>query len=292
MSTIGLVHLVRKVNGLPPFCAFLSSYRRYHAGEPHELIFLFKGFNSRTLAPYINEIGDLPYKSVYVPDIGYDSQPKSTGASALFGGASWNWGFDLRPYFTAVKKFDYEFFAFFNSNSRFLAENFLSLMYQNCIKQGVGAVGATGSWESMYTSVLNNLHFGPYSKRVFRSWRALLLKNNFHPFPNYHLRTNAFMVSRELLLKVKVPVIVTKMDAWRFESGVAGLSGQLLSMGKKLLVVGRDGRAYEKEQWDASRTYRSEEQQNLLVADNQTNHYMAADSLSRVNLFKNAWKQA
>ena len=55
------------------------------------------------------------------------------------------------------------------------------------------------------------------------------------------------------------------------------MTRQIMYMGLKPLVVGRDGRAYEKEEWFESGTFRSHGQHNLLVADNHTRRYSEAD---------------
>jgi len=54
-------------------------------------------------------------------------------------------------------------------------------------------------------------------------------------------------------------------------------------------VAGRDGRVYGSEEWPASRTFRSGEQDNLLVADNRTEQYHAADPTRRGELARFAW---
>ena len=52
---------------------------------------------------------------------------------------------------------------------------------------------------------------------------------------------------------------------------------QLLKKGLEPLIVGRDGRAYCKEEWYESRTYHSGDQSNLLISDNQTRLYAGQD---------------
>jgi hypothetical protein len=57
----------------------------------------------------------------------------------------------------------------------------------------------------------------------------------------------------------------------------------------RALVVGRNGEAYEHAQWPESRTFWSADQQNLLVADNQTMKYQNAAPSQRVALSRQAW---
>jgi hypothetical protein len=54
-------------------------------------------------------------------------------------------------------------------------------------------------------------------------------------------------------------------------------------------VVGRDGVAYPPECWQESRTFRTGEQENLLIADNRTRHYQDGGRLTRWGLAWLAW---
>jgi hypothetical protein len=55
------------------------------------------------------------------------------------------------------------------------------------------------------------------------------------------------------------------------------------------LVVGRDGKAYKKEDWNKSNTFWQDNQENLLISDNQTNKYSRAYSKERMALSLLAW---
>lgn len=57
----------------------------------------------------------------------------------------------------------------------------------------------------------------------------------------------------------------------------------------KVLVVGRDGVAYPPERWRESATFRSGDQRNLLIADNRTEQYAAADPRFKRTLEEMAW---
>lgn len=80
------------------------------------------------------------------------------------------------------------------------------------------------------------------------------------------------MVLRSDLLANPLPDR-TKYSCCLFESGADGLSMTLLRQRKNILVVGANGVAYPLDQWPTSRTFRSGDQSNLLVADNQTRNY-------------------
>ena len=55
------------------------------------------------------------------------------------------------------------------------------------------------------------------------------------------------------------------------------------------MVVGRDGIAYNPQQWESARVYRSGEQENLLIGDAATRGYLAANEQERKWLRLNAW---
>jgi hypothetical protein len=54
-------------------------------------------------------------------------------------------------------------------------------------------------------------------------------------------------------------------------------------------VVGRDGRAYARDEWRESGTFRVDDQSNLLVADNRTDQFASADPATRKRLEELAW---
>jgi hypothetical protein len=55
------------------------------------------------------------------------------------------------------------------------------------------------------------------------------------------------------------------------------------------VVVGRDGRAYDIEEWPASSIYRAGGQRNLLIADNRTRDWDRASPRLRRRLSRDAW---
>lgn len=111
----------------------------------------------------------------------------------------------------------------------------------------------------------------------------------FQGFPAPHLRTNAFMIDRATLGSLKTGAIERKMDAYRLESGRSSITRQLHRQGLKTLVVDRDGAAYDVEQWPGSRTLWQGDQENLLVADNQTRVYASGGLDRRALLSAFAW---
>ncbi|HEY5743880.1 MAG TPA: hypothetical protein VIS99_15240, partial [Terrimicrobiaceae bacterium] len=76
-----------------------------------------------------------------------------------------------------------------------------------------------------------------------------------------------------------------------FESGKSGMTAQLAERQLRPVVVGKDGMGYEAHRWLESRTYRQDQQQNLLVADNRTDQYFKAESAGAEYLRRLAWNQ-
>jgi hypothetical protein len=175
---------------------------------------------------------------------------------------------DLVAYGTVAERVDAETLCFLNSHSQLLAPGWLASFDAHL--QDAGIVGATGSYERPHSLL-------PWRRR---RWPA---------FPNVHLRSNAFMLRRDLMRSLRWPEVVEKHEAWALESGKAGLTAQVLDQGLRALVVGRDGEAYEPERWPESATFRSGGQANLLVSDNRTRQWEEADAAERERLSRLTW---
>ncbi len=252
---------------------FLESYRQSRNATKHDLLIIFKGFNDRAeTREYRERLKPFDYKDFFVSDLGYD----------------------LRAYALAARHFDYSHLCFLNSFSVLLADGWLDKMSALAMRPEVGLVGATGSYESMHSNLLlgwirEPKEGGFFATRLGKLFRVGLNRFFFNPFPNYHIRTNAFMLSREVMLKVWPQQILTKKSAYLFENGKHSLTQRILRLNLKVLVVGKDGRGYEKEEWSRSNTFRQSNQENLLIADNQTRQYAGADYETRQYLARLTW---
>jgi hypothetical protein len=111
----------------------------------------------------------------------------------------------------------------------------------------------------------------------------------FAQFPCPHLRTNGLLIERERWLEVCPGTPRDKFAAHRLESGRRGITARLRSDGLQVAIVGRDGRSYPSDEWPASLTFWQGNQENLLIADNQTRAYQEGDSLMRQVLSGYAW---
>ena len=268
-SRICVAHLVRRKNGIGPFLRFIQAYTSHPPGIPCDLVIIYKGFPKNQVPPeYTRVLGDIPHIAYFIDDT----------------------GFDILPYFKAAKDFSYEYFCFLNSYSVILHEGWLRNLHTHIQGNNVGVAGATGSWQSIYSGSIEWKQRGfPLWKRILGAPWKMFLKMYFDPFPNYHLRTTAFMISRDMMGKIRHGNIRTKMAAWRFESGKNSMTKQVLEMGMRVVIVGRNGKAYDKEEWNGSGIFWQGEQENLLVADKQTLRYQLGDERERRYLRHFAW---
>jgi len=293
-----IVHLVRYSNGIRPFEAFMGAYERLDPGLEHELVLLFKGFPSAR--------GTEPYRDRAAAGAG--GCPASVHVSDR--------GVDLTAYLSAATTLHHERLCFLNSFSEPVHPGWLGLLDAALEDPGVGAAGSTGSWASDLSYHLFQLGFptayasalpgrvparlamhqvagAAYHGPARHAARVLLnlLADPFWQsgFPAPHLRTNAFLVDRLLLLSLHTGDLGGKRAAYRLESGRRSMTAQLRARGRPPVVVGRDGRRYRWRDWPASETFWCAEQANLLVSDNQTRRYDSATEEQRAVMSSIAW---
>ena len=251
-DNLAVVHLIRHSNNIEHLKAFIKSYHKNKAGLEHTLVLIFKGFSSEKVSQeYMNVLSQTKFIAMYLDDN----------------------MFDLDTYFTVARETNFNTYMFLNSFSIILAENWLKLMVSR-LNGNVGLVGATGSWQRLYD--VNRLKVMNIREKVHFLLQARY-RLFFPPFPNCHIRTNAFLIKKSIIDKIKFPTIRNKFDAHRFESGYKSLTRQVIKLGFKPVIVGRDGYAYECKDWKISGVFRSKGQENLLVEDNQTKAWEIAD---------------
>ena len=248
-----VVHLVWAPLGSEALAPFLESYRRHPAGIEHRLLVLFNGFRAeQDLTPWRRALEHVKHEELRLSD------------PVL----------DLHAYRQAVERIPAGRYCFLNSYSVILNDNWLGMLDGHLRAPGVGIVGTAGSFESAYSAA-------PRPLRPFR--------RDFDRFPNPHIRTNGFAMTRELLLSLDWPAPRRKLQALRLESGRRGISRQVRDRGLQMLLVGRDAVAYPPERWRESATFRSGGQVNQLVADNRTREYDAASPKRRLELEQMTW---
>jgi hypothetical protein len=293
------VHLVWAPLGPRPLEQFLDAYRRHEAGSQHRLLILFNGFGGDAdRAAWTRLLSGVEYVPLHL------ERPL----------------LDLAAYREAVTRVPAERYCFLNSYSVVLADGWLQYLERALAAPDTGLVAASGSWGSIrsYQRFMLGLG-GPYAsvfadrrktnaalaavaseeqeepprrrrRRPLRYLRALAGQAyGFVPFPAEHVRTNGFMIERSVFQRLRLPSLAGKSDAYRLESGRDSFTAQIRRLGLEPRVVGRDGRAYAPAEWPASATFWQREQQNLLIADNQTRRYQLSDAYTRGVLARYAW---
>jgi hypothetical protein len=251
-ADVAVVHLVWAPLGVGRLQRFVECYGAHRAGQEHRLIIAYNGFESGSnIDRWHAALTGIQHEQVIL-------------RSRML---------DLAAYREVMTISDAEAYCFLNSYSEPLVADWLRLLVGHLSDSSIAVVGATGSYESILTT----------SHPLTR-----IRKRGIPAFPNPHLRTNAFAARREQLERVQWPEIRSKMDALRFESGATGLTRQLQEFGRAV-VAGRDGRAYDVDDWPQSGTFRAREEINLLVSDNRTREYLAASPEQRQDLERRAW---
>ncbi len=256
---IGLVYLVWAPLGPEPVRDFLRSYRAHPAGAEHELVVVLNGGRHAAL---LAELRDVEHRLIQL------ERP----------------GLDLPAYGLAARQLEHERLCFLNSYSTILADGWLGLLARALEDPGVGLAGATGSWESQAEWIRGRPMYWPYQLAGLPRARR-----DYPRFPNPHIRTTAFMLDRSLLLEMNLERAGDKRATYLLESGPHSITRQVMERNLRPVVVGRDGRAYEIDEWPRSATYRAGGQANLLVADNRTRDWERASPRLRRRLSRDAW---
>lgn len=286
---VGVVYLNRYFEGEAPVRRFLRSYRQYSSGLGHDLIVIFKGFPDQEA---------LGRASAVFSDI--------QTISFVFDDGE----FDIGSYLQVARTVNSRYLLFLNTFSKIMAANWLYHFSRALALPQVGLVGATGSllantgpYEAAIVTVLNKMvGRAKQSKTTLQRAKKRRLNQylnlatqylvkyaQYGRFPNPHIRTNAFMLDRQMFLRLHFPNLGTKEGVYRFESGRWSLTRQVISLGLDPVVVDRNGDVYHIKDWKSSKTFWTSDQENLIVADNRTYDYQEADAGLRCRMELLAW---
>jgi hypothetical protein len=328
MADLCVAHLVRKQNGPKPLRTFLKSYREHDAGVDHDLLLILKGFGSiREFNQMYDFLNPDKFKARCLPDEGYDvgsymkiadmtrykyyyfcnsySRILCKGwLSSMFDqisdrrvglvGTTGSWASIYSYAMLALgKPSAYQDFI----DPTYKPEEDPNDQPAEDDRQAENNDPATsvpprrpvfrrliGGTVRRIRRLAGRLHvYNPFPVESDAGLAA------FEPFPTFHIRTNAFLISRESIRKMRPCNILTKWDAYKFESGKSSLTSRVLATGREVLVVGRDGRGYARDRWHESNTFWQRDQANLMVADNQTNDYLYGSAKKRDFLSHFAW---
>lgn len=285
MNKIGVIYLSYVPYGVSYFANFLESYTQHESGNSHSLVIVFNGFaNQDELAPFIKLINSY-----------------SINHELVFAKSK----FDIDVYYYMATRYNmFSFLVFLNTYSVILSDNWLKYFYKNLTQKNVGCVSATGSWGDFrhkddYWSAVNRLK--KFNFRLADIKKIIYFKYNFYPSVGVHLRTNAFMISRELFLSIKRPKVrpfilsylfglnAKKLRSFCFEHGNNNFSKQLLDRGYLIQIVDKFGNGKNIEDWSSSNIYWNGTQENLLIKDNQTSKFEMANPSEKKLMRYAAW---
>ena len=298
MQDVGVIYLYRFAEDERAVRRFIQSYREYPAGMPHDLHVVFKGFpDQSSLAVAQALFAEISINSIEVTDTGYD----------------------IGSYVAAAKAVTNERLIFFNTFSQILAGNWLTYFDKALSQQGIGLVGASGSWHANTSSyegalkalICRGLQFPwrlrnsrkheiganntlpmrkrPLQRYLLSPFGYLYCYAKFGRHPNPHIRTNAFMIERGRFLSLDFPAFKTKADVYKFESSRQSMTKQIMVQGLNPVIVDRIGKIYAIPEWNMSSTFWASDQVNLMVADNRTSEYAAGNKEFRELLEDSAW---
>ncbi len=276
---IGLVHLVWAPLGPAVLRDFLSSYHAHPAGAEHELAIVLNGAGPEGPAHGTSHKAlDGSSRAALLAELdGTEHRLIELKQPAL----------DLVAYGQAARRLAHEKLCFLNSYSVILADGWLGRLADALQEPDVGLVGASASWESQAEWIRGRVRHWPQQLAGLPRSRR-----DYPRFPNPHIRTSTFMLDRLALVEMGLEHATDKRATYLLESGRQSITRRVQERGLRATVVGRDGRIYDVEEWPASRTFRSGEQENLLVADNQTQDYQTAPSRRRCRLSLDSWGTA
>lgn len=313
--TIGVLYLARLAEGFDHISTFAQSYRWRRAGHAHELVVIAKGFEAPSdFAQLAMVFEGIPHRIIPFSDsVGFDIHAFRLAAEQIEHDyvcclntfsvlRADNW---LKKLYDAVSRPDIGMvgatgsFESLRNLMQVVARLEFVLKYPAAYD---GALTRDFAWlvpalhpptaqaRSSLPARIGRRVSDIWQRRAYaiipehqRDWTAAVLNNPHHflqqfpVFPNPHIRSNAFMLSRADFLGTPLQESADKSSAMVFESGRNGMSGSVFSSGRRLLVVGADGRGYELPEWPTCGAFRSRDQFNVLVADN---HVAASNAMS------------
>lgn len=173
-------------------------------------------------------------------------------------------GFDIGAYFRAAKLLKNEYVFYIGSNINIEQKNWLLHLYNAFLSDDcIQLAGPMGSWA----------------------------KGFYEKFPNPHIRTNSFLVKRELFLEYAQThdFPETKADTWEVEHGEKSLSNFITQKRFKLAVVNSDGKIFQQNDWINSQTYVTREESKLLLSDKWARRYIQADEILQRRIEADVW---
>lgn len=327
MQRLGVIYLYRFVEGVDPVRRFLASYRDHPAGTQHDLIVILKGFPDSARAALARPLFEsVPAHFIELNDSGYDVGTYARAATMVsharliffntfseiladnwlyhfdqalglpgvgLVGATGSWQANTAVFEAAVKSL---FEKVSTPRARLRGSRIHHGSGGNSSRQSPGSSSPHPQW---HIRALRGVHPTPLlrSKSGDVAPRRYFLAPldycrrlyEYGRYPNPHIRTNAFMIERDRFLSLNSSRFTTKHDSYKFESGRDSMTKQIMKRGLIPLIVDRFGKTYTISDWKSSLTFWTNEQSNLMVADNRTMDYAKANRMLRREMENLAW---
>jgi hypothetical protein len=274
--TIAVVYLARgEGNGIVAARQFFESYKERFAGADHNFYVICKGWTDNNEETELRNLA------------------KACDAAILDQADD---GFDWGAYFRAAKCISENYVIFLNSHSKIVGDNWLGKLVFGISQKSIGIVGVTGSFSSwvdwtacppfsFWSGLVYPLHL------LRNIGNCLAHRGKYAPFPNIHLRSNAFIIRTDLFNEFARRMVIPrkKSDAHELESGLVGLSNFIRSKNLEIYICDISGHLLPPQQWSLGQFFRAGSQKNLLIEDNQTNAYREANIAKKHFLEYKSW---
>ena len=118
----------------------------------------------------------------------------------------------------------------------------------------------------------------------------MIYSKYFNKFPNPHIRTSSFLIYSQIFLDFMADKKTnTKLDAWKLESGIGGLTNYFKDNNYNVYVVNSDGDKFEEKDWKLSETYNYYEKSKLIISDKHTRKYDLLNQNDKLISRKKVW---
>ncbi|MCL1972084.1 MAG: hypothetical protein FWG57_03740 [Endomicrobia bacterium] len=268
---------------------FFDSYKKHNAGFNHNLFIAAKSYEHNPTA--YKELTELAKennaKTIELPDD----------------------GMEFAAFYRAAKQCKSKYIFCINSRNIILKNGWLNFFAQAAINnESYKLIGSAGSWENIFPNIflkIFNKIFKRYPKQnapelqLIKETVNLRIKASrikdaiFRPcfFPNFHIRTNNFLIDRQLYIEYidKYGFPRNKYESCKIESGHNSLTRFILNRGFDIGVIGANSKLYKTHEWDKSETFRNSSSDNLIIGDHHCKHYLNCTKNVKIYLEKQTW---
>ena len=259
-----VVYVFSKFDDIDRFKKFISSYKRYNSGYPHELIICFKLLDKDKLNLCKSIASNVIYKE-FIDPVMYND-------------------FEFKTMERAVKDYTNYNILFLISHCSFEKENWLKIINQSFKDKSF--MGFSGSYESLFSS----LEFKKFWKIFSYLKQYFNLKKNFYSFPNPHIRGPSFVLKQKDFLDfVKGRKYLTKMDAIKSECGKNSMTNFFKNRGYDIFIINSLGKKFNLKNFENSMTYCNTSVSDVLISDRHHIKYQNLSKEEQIKIKKKVW---